>query len=118
MHVRLWKDLVVVPAILLYLNGSAIGMQSFVALFQTDIVGSQSAKSDVWIEFNKNITKAKEFTVCHWIKIKFYNTDSAACLWSYCTIQNPGQGMECLQVCMNADIQTANRDLFLSGNIK
>ena len=118
MYVRLWKYLVVVPTILLYLNGSAIGMQSFVALFQTDIVGSQSAKSDVWIEFNKNITSANEFTVCHWIKIRFYNTDSAACLWSYCTIQNLGQGMECLQVCMNADIQTANRDLFLSGNIK
>ena len=50
------KDLVVVPTIILCLNGSAIGMQSFVALFQTDIVGSQSAKSDVWIEFNKNIT--------------------------------------------------------------
>ena len=73
MCVRLRKYLVVVPTILLYLNGSAIGMQSFVALFQTDIVGSQSAKSDVWIEFNKNITRAKEFTVCHWIKIKFYN---------------------------------------------
>ena len=52
----------------------ALGSQTFVALFQTDIKSQKAASADVWLEFSSEIPESKEFTVCHWIKIKFYNT--------------------------------------------
>ena len=65
--------------------------QSFTASFQKDIQGSSSATTDVWIEFSKHIPSTMEFTTCHWTKIQFYNLKTAATLWSYCTIKNPGE---------------------------
>ena len=117
MYILLWKLLVSTLPLHLYLDNSVNGMQSYVALFQTHIHGSPSATSNVWIAYNKDIPRSKEFTVCHWIKIKFYNADKAACLWSYCTIENEGQKMKCLQACMIGNIDTAFRDLELLGEI-
>ena len=93
-------------------------MQTYVASFQTDIIGSPSATSDVWLEYDKDIPSSKDFTVCHWIKVKFYDNDIAAYLWSYCTIQREGQKIECLQVCLEGVAHTANRDLEFNGEIK
>ena len=96
----------------------AFGKQTFIASFQTDIKDNTLATADVWVEFSDRIPRSKEFTVCHWIKIKFYNSESAACLWSYCTVESPGQKMECLEVCMLAVHRTLNRNLFFNREIK
>ena len=85
--------------------------KTFVASFQTDIKGHPWASTDVWLKIPNEIPKSKEFTVCHWIKIKFYNVDNAGCLWSYCTVPNKGQKMECLQVCMPCNKHPANLEL-------
>ena len=108
MYILLCKLLVSLLPLHIYLDNSVNGMQSYVALFQTDIVGTPYATSNVWIAYNKHIARSKEFTVCHWIKIKFYNFDNAACLWSYCTIEKEGQKMKCLQACMRGNIYTAD----------
>ena len=117
MYILLWKLLVSILPLHIYLDNSVNGMQSYVVLFQTDIVGSPSATSNVWIEYDKHIPGSKEFTVCHWIEIKFYNFANAACLWSYCTVEKEGQQMKCLQACLTGDINTAFRDLDLLGEI-
>ena len=96
----------------------AFGSQTFVALFQTDIKSQKAASADVWLEFSSEIPESKEFTVCHWIKIQFYNSDSVACLWSYCTADNPEQEMICSQVCMKAAYYTSNRNLIFGSGIK
>ena len=89
----------------------AAGKESFVASFQKGIVGSFQATNDVWIEFSNRTYSTEEFTACLWFKLKFYNFKSAACLWSYCTVENAGDEMKCLQVCLRGTLESANRDL-------
>ena len=117
MDMFLRKLLTAVLSIHIYLAKSVTATLGYVASFQTDITGSPSATSNVWIEYEKHIPMAKDFTVCHWIKIKFYNIDTSASLWSYCTIEKEGQKMECLQAEMMGNIQTAYRDLEFLGQI-
>ena len=56
------------------------GGQTFMTSFQTDLKGNNLATTNVWIEFSADIPQTKEFTVCHWIKIKLYNSEYAACV--------------------------------------
>ena len=91
--------------------------QTFVVSFQPNIIGSHFATNDSWIEFNQSIPKVNEFTVCHWIRIKFFNFKYAACLWSYCTIANEGDKMKCLRLCLNGVFKTANRQTILLSQI-
>ena len=94
------------------------GGQTFMTSFQTDLKGNNLATTNVWIEFSADIPQTKEFTVCHWIKIKLYNSEYAACLWSYCTVESPGNNMDCLQVCMDSAFYTLNRNLVFERGIK
>ena len=48
------------------------GNETYVVSFQEEIEGSFAAKTDTWIEFATPISSTKEFTVCHWLKIKFF----------------------------------------------
>ena len=93
------------------------GNQSFVVSFQTDINGPFAAKTNSMIEFSNPISSAEEFTVCHWLKIKFYNLNIAACIWAYCFVQNDGDKMQCLQICLQGVYTTANRNLRIIGEI-
>ena len=95
-----------------------LGVQTFMASFQTDLKSNNLATTKSWIEFSNDIPRTKEFTVCHWIKINLYNSDYAACLWSYCTVESPGHGMDCLQVCMDSAFYTLNRNLVFERGIK
>ena len=114
----LWRSFFYRLLILLHAAYAVLGRQTFITSFQTDVKESTFATSNVWIEFPAQIPESKEFTICHWINIKFYNTEAAACLWSYCTVESPGQKMECLQVCMKGHTHTAFRDLEIQGEIK
>ena len=94
------------------------GVQTFMASFQTDLKSNNLATTKAWIEFSNDIPRTKEFTVCHWIKINLYNSDYAACLWSYCTVESPGDNMDCLQVCMDSASYSLNRNLVFERFIK
>ena len=113
------RRLVVLFLILLYTNRvrSVGSEQSFKISFQPNIDGPSSAMNDVWIEFTNKMLSSKEFTICHWIKIRFYNFKYAACLWSYCTVKNEGDKMKCLRICLEADKYSANRNLKLLAHI-
>ena len=91
--------------------------KSFIASFQSDIEDSFLSSSDAWIEFSNKVPPFKEFTICHWIKIRKYNVDSAACLWSYCTIRKVDGKLNCLQLCLFAVFNTQNRNLRIDGSI-
>ena len=111
------KRLICIAIIYVNLEGPVAGEETFVASFQNDIIGVHKASTTAWMNFSNPIPASKEFTVCHWIQIKFFNQDIAACLWSYCTIEKIGDRMECLQVCMQAMYETANQNLFFEGSI-
>ena len=99
----------------LELSYFASAAQTFLTSFQTNMKSHKSSNSNVWIEFTNPIPRTKEFTVCHWINIKFYNSEIAACLWSYCTIEYERSNMECIQVCMYSAHDTMNRNLIFGS---
>ena len=76
-----------------------------------------AAETNSMIEFSHPITSTKEFTICHWLKIKFYNLNIAACVWAYCFVQNDGDKMKCLQICLQGVYKTANRNLRIIGEL-
>ena len=96
----LWKSFGHFLFIQIQMTYIAFATPTFMASFQTDIKGHSLASTDVWIEFPAHIPETKEFTVCHWIKIKFYNSGNAAHLWAYCSVENPRERIKCLQVSM------------------
>ena len=113
----LWNFSVLSLLVQLEMANLVLGKQSFMTSFQTDIKDNSLATTDVWVEFSAQIPQSKEFTVCHWINIKFYNSETAACLWSYCTLQSPGQKMECIEVCLLAEYNTLKRNLVFHREI-
>ena len=92
-----------------------IGQHFVTASFQTSLEFSSAPVKNVWLEFLHEIPPSKEFTICHWINIKFFNNGHAACLWSYCTVKKQHDSMKCLQLCLYEMQDTANRDLQLKA---
>ena len=113
----LWKSFWYVLFFKLKQGNAVSGRPTFIVSFQTNIKRHTSATTNVWIEFASPIPETKEFTVCHWINILFYNSDIAACLWTYCTIENDGENMECVEVCLHAADYTLNRNLILQSYV-
>ena len=101
----------------LIMHRCVVGQQHFMASFQTGADASPKPDKNVWLEFLNEIPPSREFTICHWINIKFFNSGIAACLWAYCTIENKNDKMECLQMCLYAVEDTANRELDVKASI-
>ena len=97
--------------------GCAAAQNHFIAGFQTSSNAFSVPKTNVWLEFKDKIHPSKEFTICHWINIKFFNNGIDACLWSYCTVEKQGDPMECLQLCLWGITNNANRILEVKANI-
>ena len=88
-----------------------IGQKTFIASFQSDLDSTSEPSENVWLEILNDIRPSKEFTICHWINIKFFNRGIAACLWSYCIVENKDDPMECLQLCLQGVLDTVGREL-------
>ena len=93
----------------------AKGENSFIASFQTEADGAAVVNTNSWIQFSEPIPSVKEFTTCHWLKIRFYNINIAACLWSYCIVENAQGKMKCVQMCLYGVRNTANSNLLMEG---
>ena len=90
---------------------------SFIASFQDDIEGSHAATSKSWLEFPSKLTSAREFTSCHWLKMKYFNLKTSGCLWSYCVQEKENAKMICLQTCLQGIYDVANRNLKFQGEL-
>ena len=100
------------------LQNHVAAQSTFAVSFQTDIEGPFLANSSTWIEFSNKMPSAKEFTVCHWLRIKYFNLNIAACLWTYCTIEySTEDNMNCLELCLMANKSTANRNLAMDATV-
>ena len=93
------------------------GQTYFMASFQTNLLSSSEPDKNVWLEFLDEIPPSKEFTICHWINIKFFNNGIAAHLWSYCTVEKQDSAMKCLQMSLKEIKDTASRNLQISAEI-
>ena len=103
--------------ILLTIYCVVFGNETFMGSFQTNIKSNSLATTNVWLEFTAQILQAKEVTICHWMKINLHNTDFAGSLWSYCTVKNPGQDMECLQAFLRPTDDKLGRTLIYELHI-
>ena len=85
--------------------------QSFVVSFQPEIQGSFAAETNTWIEFERPIFSTREFTVCHWLNIRIFAMNTAACTWAYCTAFKKDDKTNCTQMCLEGISGTAKRNM-------
>ena len=101
-------------AILLSFSISIVlGENGFIASFQT----SDSWSTDEWMEYEKEISKMKEFTTCFWAKIKHFPADYVA-FWQYCGVEASNQvpkSMECVQFYLRPNVDSGNRHMDIYG---
>ena len=80
--------------VLITRNSNALSSPSFVVSFQN----SGGWSTEEWIEFDKPIPILKEFTACHWERIRFFTSDMIT-VWSYCIARNDQQNdINCTQL--------------------
>ena len=85
--------------------------ETFVVSFQED--GTWSTNQ--WMRHNAKITGiGKEFTVCHWEKLRYFST-AINSVWAYCYVKNNAVKMKCWQVYHETNLQSAGRKVNLIG---
>ena len=106
---RLWLHANALVLVLTYY--SVYCQERFIVSFQRNSTGTVSISTDEWIEFRNEIPSCKEFTACHWIRIRYYNKVFPFNIWSYCTIEAKEKDMECVQLWLDNSWKTANRNV-------
>ena len=87
----------------------ALSTSTFVISFQNSGVLS----TDEWVEITQNIPPLKEFTACHWEKIRYFSSQSMP-IWSYCIAdRSKKDDINCTQIYSKGNIATANQQLKL-----
>ena len=117
--IRLQINVIQILTLMLLVQGRIVlSHKSFVISFNSRSNGAVSPANNEWIEFTNEITSSKEFTACHWTKAKYFNKDIAINLWSYCTIENAGNAMKCIQTLFHSIKTSANRNVAAFGYIE
>ena len=113
MNIKLQR-LLVTPIIFLmthYCNSSST--RSFVVSFQN----SGGWSTDEWAVFDKPIPLLKEFTACHWERIRYFSSDIMS-VWAYCIANKLQKSIiNCTQLYSYGNSTTANRQLVISGEV-
>ena len=91
--------------------------ESFYISFQSQSSSANSASPKQWVEFENSFRDSKELTNCQWIRIKYFNIDVEAQLWSYCELQSQNDTMRCLQLWLEDSPKSVNRDLIMHFGI-
>ena len=63
-----------------------------------------------WAEYKGKIPHMKAFTVCYWEKLDFFNSKSHN-IWSYCTMNDDPDDMECAQFWAKRDFASSGRNI-------
>ena len=87
-------------------------------VFGKFIVSFQSKgelSTNEWAKYTGKIPPMKEFTSCHWEKIRYFASDYTA-VWGYCQkASKEGQGIDCTQFYHRGDPLTMNRHIKVYG---
>jgi hypothetical protein len=92
--------------------------ESFFIPFQSLSKAAYSISTDQWIEFENEIPNSREITACHWMRTKYFNVDPAFQLWSYCSVEQVGKKMGCLELYLEHSIKSANRTVVMVVSMK
>ena len=79
---------------------------TFMISFQT--AGKDT--TDEWAEYKGKMQSLKEFTICNWFNLKFFQYDTN-CLWSYCFLTIPNTEIECFDIEISLTMPSGNRDI-------
>ena len=112
------RQVLVILLTAMYIDKEVNGSQTYVVSFQPEIKGSFAATTDSWMEYSAPISSSKEFTVCNWMKIKYFAINIPACTWAYCTIDIKEDKIKCTQMFFEAESATANRNLRFNTKIQ
>ena len=82
--------------------------KSFLLAFQK----SKGRSATEWAEYEGKISHLKAFTGCHWEKLEFFNLKTHY-IWNYCTIKNPSDKIECMQMSARRDKTSIGRDILV-----
>ena len=83
----------------------AISTSTFAISFQN----SDGLSTDEWVEIDQNIPPLKEFTACHWEKIRYFSSQ-AMTIWAYCIAdKNDRADINCTQIYSVGNVATANQ---------
>ena len=70
---------------------------------------------DEWVEIETPKTVLKEFTACHWEKIRYFSSDSMT-VWAYCiALRDQHNDLNCTQLYSSGNGTTTDQQLVLSG---
>ena len=87
----------------------AISTSTFAISFQN----SDGLSTDEWVEIDQNIPPLKEFTACHWEKIRYFSSQ-AMTIWAYCIAdKNDRADINCTQIYSVGNVATANQQVQL-----
>ena len=112
------RQMLVILLTVMYIDKEVSGSQTYTVSFQPEIKGSFAATTDSWMEYSAPISSSKEFTVCNWMKIKYFAINIPACTWAYCTIEIKEDKIKCTQMFFVAESATANRNLIFNAKIQ
>ena len=101
-----------IHAILLLLIVSSLicNVESNTKSFKIQFQQSGYWSADEWLEYNGKIPQLREFTSCHWEKLRYF-ARKASQIWSYCYIPSEDKTQfNCIQLASSGDLYSANRD--------
>ena len=104
----------IVIFLLLVNNHLSYCHETFFVSFQTEYDGYTPPSIDEWIEFrNDSIFSIREFTICNWLRPRYFNLQISASLWSYCTSFSKHSAIECIQTYLQLSRKSAGQNVIL-----
>ena len=85
--------------------------------FQIKFQDSGNLSNSEWVKFNKAIPHLKDFTECHWERLKLFNM-KAHSIWNYCTLMSKNRSMDCTQLWYNRDLINVGRNIELGIKLR
>ena len=93
--------------------------ETFQVPFQTKYNGSSPPSTNEWIELDSShIQSIREFTICNWIRQRYFNQRISLQLWSYCTLDSKDSEMECVAAYMESSSKSLHRDVIIHFDIR
>ena len=114
------SQIIILLIIVLAVCQHIYSQNTFYIPFQSGSIGATNPSTKQWIEFQNKFKDTKDLSNCQWIRIKYFNMDTVAQLWSYCELESRNATMTCLQLWLSHSPKSGNRNLnmnlgFLGG---
>ena len=99
----------------LLISSARYGTVSATSTFVVSFQSSEGWSTDEWVEYDVKIPRLKEFTSCHWERLRYFSSDIMT-VWTYCIADKINHAnIKCTQLYYSGDLTTVNQQVILSG---